>query len=439
MTTERAEWLPGFSGPEPRLRAILATSYQYWYEAYWYEAAEAPTHRRPAVSRTPGVSHPRPADIIPGMPDPVLIVGAGPAGLATAAELTRCGVAYRLVERGPTAAHSWEHTYDSLTLHTGKHMSMLPGRRFPRSTPIFPSRADFLAYLRDYIHRFTLDVETGLEVRDIRRDGDDWVAHANGTEVRSPVLVMATGIMAKPVAPAVPGREGYGGLVMHSVQYRRPAPFIGKRVLVVGVGNSGGEIASEIARAGGRVTVLVRSGANVVPRELAGIPIQYLAAALRRLPRGARLWIAERVRALSERRRGPAVLPRPPWSALDAIPLIGFHLVDAIRLGIVRVKLGALDSFTATGVRYGDGEEADFDTVIFATGFLPAIDALGTLVRRDERGFALRSDRVASADQPGLYFVGHNYDVTGGLANIRKDATIVARRLAETEAVRRRR
>jgi cation diffusion facilitator CzcD-associated flavoprotein CzcO len=385
------------------------------------------------------MSRPGSPDIIPGMPDPVLIVGAGPAGLATAAELTRCGVAYRLVERGPTAAHAWENTYESLTLHTGKHLSALPGRGFPRATPIFPTRADVLAYLRDYIWRFALDVETGVEVREVRREGDEWVARANGAELRSPVLVMATGIMARPVMPAIPGRERFGGVVMHSVEYRRPAPFVGKRVLVVGVGNSGGEIGSEIARAAGRVTVLVRSGANVVPRELAGIPIQYLAAGLRMLPRGARRWISEQVSRLSERRRGPPVLPRPPWGTLDAIPLIGFHLVDAIRLGLVRVKVGTLESFTPSGVRFTDGEEAEFDAVIFATGFRPAIDALGTLVRRDERGFALRSDRVASADQPGLWFVGHNYDVTGGLSNIRKDARIVARRLAEMRVVRPRR
>lgn len=365
------------------------------------------------------------------MADSVLIIGAGPAGLATAAGLTRRGVPYRLVERGPTLAYSWENTYDSLTLHTGRHMSTLPGQPYPGGTPIFPSRADFLSYLRSYATHFALRVETGLDVREVRRDGDDWLARANGTDLRTRSLVMATGIMAKPVMPSIPGRELFGGEVLHSVEYRRPGPFLGKRVLVVGVGNSGGEIGSELARAGVKVTVVVRSGANVVPRDIAGIPIQYLAYVLRGLPRAARAWVTERVRVMSERRRGPPVLPRPPWSTLDAIPLIGFHLVDAIRLGLVRVKVGSIGAFTSTGVRFADGELADFEVVIFATGFLPAIDALGTLVRRDQRGFALRSDRVASADQPGLYFVGHNYDVTGGLTNIRRDAEIVAARLAQ--------
>src|SRR5690606_21933444 len=166
----------------------------------------------------------------------------------------------------------------------------------------------------------------------------------------------------------------------------------GERVLVVGVGNSGGEIASELARAGIDVTVAVRSGANVVPLTLAGIPIQYLATVVRKLPRPLQERVAGAVRRVSERRRGPPVLPVPQHSALDAIPLIGFNLVDEIRAGRVHVRSG-IDTFTSDGVRFTNGEQEDFDTVILATGFRPALAPLGNLVRRDARGFALRVDR----------------------------------------------
>jgi putative flavoprotein involved in K+ transport len=361
---------------------------------------------------------------------PVIIVGAGPAGLATAAELGRRRVPHRLLERGESLGTSWVDAYDSLTLHTGKHLSALPRRRFPRQTSLFPTRLEFLAYLRDYARAFALRVETGCDVREAVREGDRWIVRVDGSDVPARSLVMATGIMANPRLPHLPGVADFGGDVLHSVAYRRPAPFVGRRVLVVGVGNSGGEIASELARAGAHVTVLVRTGANVVPRALAGIPIQYLAWALRALPRGARQWIAARVQRRSGKRRGPPVLPRPPWSALDAIPLIGFHLVDAIREGLVRVQPGGIARVVPGAVRFTDGTEAPFDVVLCATGFAPAIDALGDRVRRDARGFALRTDRVTSADQPRLWFVGHNYDATGGLANIRRDAVEVAGRIA---------
>ncbi len=218
---------------------------------------------------------------------------------------------------------------------------------------------------------------------------------------------------------------------MHSVDYRRPDGFAGRRVLVIGVGNSGGEIASELSHAGADVTVAVRSGANVVPLQLAGIPIQYLAFAMRGLPSGARHAIAAAVGRLTELRRGKPVLPKPSHGVLDAIPLIGFHLVDAIRAGRVRVRTG-MATFTETGVRFTDGLEEPFDDVIFATGFSAALGTLGGLIRTDAKGFALRTDRVTSADQPHLYFVGHTYDATGGLYNIRRDAALAAERVAAT-------
>lgn len=361
----------------------------------------------------------------------VIIVGAGPAGLATAAALSRRGVPYRLLERGDSLGHSWRHLYDSLRLHTGKHLSHLPGRRFGRSASLFPSRDEFVRYLDDYARHFAISVETGTEVVQATRGARAWQVRTRADEnIEGTVLVMASGIIANPRRPVVPGAAGYRGRILHSVQYRRPNEFVGSRVLVVGVGNSGGEIGAELANAGAEVTVAVRSGANVVPLTLGGIPIQYLAYVLRRLPRGARERIVERVRVASERRRGPAVLPRPAHSALDAIPLIGFHLVDAIRAGRVAVCRAGLAAFTERGVRFGDGSEGEFDAVILATGFAAALAPLGTSVRTDAKGFALRSDRITSADHPDLYFVGHNYDSTGGLSNIRRDARLVAERLS---------
>ena len=138
---------------------------------------------------------------------------------------------------------------------------------------------------------------------------------------------------------------------------------------------------------------------------------------------------------VTELRRGKPVLPRPSHGVLDSIPLIGFHLVDAIRAGAVAMRPGVA-SFTETGVRFTDGVEEPFDDVIFATGFTPALSPLGGLVRTDAKGFALRTDRVTSADQPHLYFVGHTYDATGGLYNIRRDAALAAERIAATSAGR---
>jgi lysine/ornithine N-monooxygenase len=256
------------------------------------------------------------------------------------------------------------------------------------------------------------------------------ITTAVGESHEADSLVMSTGIIANPKVPTLKGSELFRGRVMHSVEYRRPNEFIGRRVLVVGVGNSGGEIGAELARSGAHVTVLVRSGANVVPLTLLGLPIQYVAYAMRKLPRSARERIVARVQRIMEKKHGPPVLPRPAHSALDAIPLIGFHLVDAIREGLIDVRRGSLSGLTESGAQFSDGSSADFDVVLLATGFEPALAPLGTRVRTDAKGFALRSDRVTSADLERLYFVGHNYDTTGGLSNIRRDAGLVAERIA---------
>ncbi|HXF94676.1 MAG TPA: NAD(P)/FAD-dependent oxidoreductase [Gemmatimonadales bacterium] len=361
-------------------------------------------------------------------PHPVVVVGAGPAGLATSQQLGERGVAHLVLEQGDGPGHCWANAYDSLKLHTGKLMSSLPGLAFPRSYPTFVPRQRFWEYLSRYAERFRLPVETRCRVTAVRRDDGHWVVDSNRGALRARVVVMATGIMSNPQRPRLPGEARFRGRVTHSVEYRRPAPYAGRRVLVVGVGNSGAEIAAELGRAGVETTIAVRSGANVVPLTMFGLPIQYLAYWVRKLPRPAQNAIVAAVGRATELRRGPPILPRPGHGPLEAIPVIGFHLVDAIRAGLVRLRPGIAE-LTEDGARFRDGAFGRFDDIILATGFAPALHALGDLVRRDAKGFALRTDRVTSADQPGLYFVGHNYDATGGLWNIRRDATLVARML----------
>ncbi|HSJ08756.1 MAG TPA: NAD(P)/FAD-dependent oxidoreductase [Longimicrobiales bacterium] len=365
------------------------------------------------------------------MREPVVVIGAGAAGLATARELKRRGTPFRILERGHTPGQTWHDLYDSLRLHTGRHLSALPGLRMPRGTPLFPTRTDFHQYLLRYAAHFGIDVETGRAVDSVTREGDAWIVDAGDERIVARGVVVATGIVSAPRIPDLDGRDDFeraGGTVLHSAEYRRPGPFLGRRVLVVGVGNSGGEIGSELARAGVDVSMAVRSGAHVVPLTIAGLPIQYLATVVRRLPRGAQERVVEAVRRISEKRRGPPVLPRPAVSPLDAIPLIGFHLVDEIRAGRVKVRPG-IAALTPGGVRFTDGTEAPFDDVILATGFRAAVDFVHG-IRKDAKGFALRADRVTSSDAPSLAFVGHNYDARGGLLNIRIDAPLAAARLS---------
>jgi cation diffusion facilitator CzcD-associated flavoprotein CzcO len=360
----------------------------------------------------------------------VVVVGAGPAGLATSRELARLRIDHVVLERGAELGHTWATLYDSLILHTGKHLSALPGMAFPRSTPLFPSREQFLTYLGRYAAEFRLPVQTDANVTTVvRGDRAGWMVRTREASIHTRALVVATGIASNPTLAEIPGRASFSGRVLHSRDYRRPDDFVSRRVLVVGVGNSAGEIAAEIATAGGRVTVAIRSGARVVPRQILGIPAQYFAVATRRLPRGAQQSILSGVGRVAALIRGCSVLPPPRDNACAAVPLIGFHLVDAIRAGTIHVK-PAVDRFTPGGVRFADGSETPFDDVILATGYRPAVAMLGDLITVDECGFPRRRGRVVSADQPDLYFVGHTYDTRGALFNIGHDARRAAALIA---------
>jgi cation diffusion facilitator CzcD-associated flavoprotein CzcO len=308
-------------------------------------------------------------------------------------------------------------------------MSHLPGCKFPPGTPIFVARAAFVRYLQDYARRFQVPLRTGVEVLRISREKDQWLLETSAGEVRAAGLIMATGIVSNPTLTALAGRSAFLGLVLHSCEYHRPTDIPGTRILVVGAGNSGAEIAAELARIGRDVDVAVRSGANVVPRELFGIPIQYLSYYLRKLPRPVQELVTKAVQAVVERRRGPSPLPRSGIGPLDAIPIIGFELVDAIRARKIQVRPGVAE-FTREGVRFNDGSVSPYDAIVLATGYRPALQPLGDQVRHDSKGFALRRDRVTSSDRPNLWFVGHNYDATGGLANIARDAPLAAQAAA---------
>ena len=205
----------------------------------------------------------------------------------------------------------------------------------------------------------------------------------------------------------------------------------GKRILIVGAGNSAGEISVELARAGAEVSLAVRSGAAVVPRQLLGIPIQYVSVVLSPLPRT----LVQQLTAMVSRLRGPSVLPPPARTPCPKVPIIGLALADAVRAGRIRVR-DDVEALSETGARFRDGSEGDFDEIILATGYRAAIGFLGGAIRADGCGFARRHGRVASADRPDLYFVGHNYDARGGLFNIARDAPRAVRAITKRDTAR---
>ena len=371
----------------------------------------------------------------------VCVVGAGPAGLAAAAMLAKAGARVVVLERTEVGA-SWTSRYDCLHLHTVRWLSGLPGYPIPRSSGRWPSRDGVVDYLRAYAARSALDVRASVDVDRIDREDERWVVRSAGGDVDADRVVVATGYSNVPFVPDWPG--AFEGEIVHSTAYRNPEPFRGRRVLVVGSGNSGAEIAADVSSGGAAEVLLsVRTPPAIVRRDTAGIPTQLLGIASSHLP----VSVADRVATTMRRIAFPDLaalgLPAPerPYSEFlrrRVIPVIDVGIVDAIRSGRVRV-VADVERLDGEAVVLVDGSRAAVDVLVAATGFRTGLEPLvGHLGVLDERGVPLVHGAEELAEAPGLHFVG--YDVTlGGMLRViggqaRRLAGVVAASSAQTSA-----
>ena len=176
----------------------------------------------------------------------VAVIGAGPAGLAVGACLRKAGLRFTILEKDRHIAPSWRRHYDRLHLHTVKRYSSLPYFDFPKSYPRYVPKHLVIEYLEAYAERFDLKPRLGDEVRSARPGGAGWLIESAASSIRAPFVVIASGYNAEPTIPSFPGMEKFKGQVVHSFSYVNAEPFAGQSVLVVGMGNTGAEIALDL-------------------------------------------------------------------------------------------------------------------------------------------------------------------------------------------------
>jgi cation diffusion facilitator CzcD-associated flavoprotein CzcO len=358
--------------------------------------------------------------------------------LAVAACLRQAGISALILERDHRVGAVWHRHYERLHLHTDKRSSALPFAPFPRAYPRYPSRADVTRYLDAYAQRFEIRPIFGEEATLVRRERDRWLTGTRERLYVSRGVVVATGYNRRPTIPTWPGQDAFDGPIAHSSAYQNGEPYRGRRVLVVGFGNSGGEIALDLWEHGAHPALAVRGPVNVVPREILGVPIPALAILLGRLPPP----VADRLNRVVLRAavgsyaslglRQADIGPLTQVARHGRIPLIDVGTVRLIREGHVTVHPG-VERFTSRGVHFVDGREEPFDAVILATGYRPAVADFLAAPDQVLNPNGIPRAHGARTALPGLYFCGFHVVATGMLREIGREARAIAREIRATD------
>ncbi|XP_042491856.1 probable indole-3-pyruvate monooxygenase YUCCA5 [Macadamia integrifolia] len=316
-----------------------------------------------------------------------VIVGAGPSGLAVGACLKEQGVPFVVLERADCIASLWQkRTYDRLKLHLPKQFCQLPKLPFPKDFPEYPTKNQFINYLESYAKKFEINPRFNECVQSAKYDETSglWrvktvsTSHSSGrneVEYICRWLVVATGENAECVMPEIEGMSEFGGEIVHACHYKSGEDYRGKRVLVVGCGNSGMEVSLDLCNHNALPSMVVRSSVHVLPREFLGKSTFGLAAMMmKRFP----LWLADKMLLIMAwlvlgniekyGLKRPAMGPLELKNAQGKTPVLDIGALEKIKSGDIKVVPG-IKRFSYGGVELVNGQNIEVDAVVFATGY----------------------------------------------------------------------
>jgi NADPH-dependent glutamate synthase beta subunit-like oxidoreductase len=363
----------------------------------------------------------------------VIVIGAGPAGLAAAACLKAGGADPLVVDRAAQVGASWVAHYDRLHLHTVRWLSGLPGYRIPRKEGKWVSRDGVVRYLNDYARFHDLRIKLNTEVKSINRDGYAWEVDTSDGRLVADAVVIATGYNSEPAMPEWPGASSFAGELIHSAEYKTGKTYTGKDVLIVGAGNSGAEIAVDLVECRARTVWLsVRSGPNILRRDLGGVPTQALGVVLRKLPPRFVDGVASltaKVTVGDLTRHGMPAAEKGLMTRVgeERIPILDVGLIGMLKKDRVEV-VPPVEGFEGKEVILRGGKRLEPHAVVAATGFRRGLDELlGHLGVLNEKGNPIVHGDETHASAPNLYFTGYRNPISGMFREVGIDAKKIAR------------
>jgi putative flavoprotein involved in K+ transport len=313
-----------------------------------------------------------------------IVIGGGQSGLACAYFLKRAGLNYIILDDQPGCGGAWRHTWNSLTLFSPAEYSSLPGWMMPKSNNAFPSREEVLNYLCSYEDRYKFSISRSIRVDEVRRNNSGFVVETKTENFYAKTIISATGTWQRPYIPDISGKEKFSGEQVHSAYYRDVDPYKGKRILVVGGGNSGAQIFAELSEVSlSKWATLYEP--EFLPDDVDGRVLFNVATA--------------KYNALKEGKPFDS-------SQYNLGKIVMVPSVKKSRDSGVLISSGSFMSITENGVIWNDNKTELFDTIIWCTGFGYATNHLASLTSIDEKG-RLKTISTRSASVPGLWLVGY--------------------------------
>ncbi|MBN9233420.1 MULTISPECIES: flavin-containing monooxygenase [Phyllobacteriaceae] len=368
--------------------------------------------------------------------EPVIVIGAGAAGLAAADALARHGIKASVFEREQRIAEPWHQRHERLALNTHRDMSFLPGMPYPRGVPAFPPKAAVIAYLEQFARQRGIAVEFGMAVERVTRDGDHFAVHTAKGVRHARNVIIATGHDQVPWMPDWPGAATFGGRLIHAAKFGSPKDYEGKRVLVVGAGNSGFDALNYLVGAkAASITVAGRAGPSVLPKRIGKIAVQRFSRITNALPVPiGNFMVALLQRAMfgDLRKLGFAPVKKGAISRLrdDHVAIAADDgAIAAIKAGRIKV-VTSVARFEPEQIVLADGSAIEADIVIAATGYRtglePMLDGLGVL---NSNG-APKTNGAEPGNQPGLWFISMRPSVLGHFYTAGQEAKAIAAKIA---------
>jgi cation diffusion facilitator CzcD-associated flavoprotein CzcO len=364
-----------------------------------------------------------------------LIIGASVSGLATAACLTKQGISYVIIEQYQRIGTPWRNHYDRLHLHTNKRNSNLPFKKFAGKIPRYPTRLEVINYLEQYQQAFNIDPVFNTKALSVKKEGDYWITNTSNGLFQSKHVVMATGPFNKPKPVSFRGMETFPGKILHSYEYKTGKDYTGQNVLVVGFGNSACEIAIDLYEQGALPSMSVRSAVNVIPRDIAGIPVLEISRLMGGLSPGvADIINAPLIRFLvgNINKLGLKKLPYGPLEQIvkdGTAPVLDIGTIRHIRKGHIKVY-GEIDHINQNIVHFKDGRQKSFDAIVAGIGYYRDYSEIVEVdqSRFDDLKHPVSRQKYFGKD--GLYFCGYWISPTGQIREIASDAKAIAKHIA---------